>query len=240
VSRRYPSFMTASREENDATEDQTFWHDRWQAGEIGFHREQVHPDLVAHEASFFGNQPRRVLVPLCGKSLDLAWLAGRGHQVVGVELVELAVEQFFAEQRLTPAVERAESITRYTCHGLTILCGDFFELTRAAVGDIDRVWDRGALVAIRSARRAAYVAHLRGLVRGDWKLLQNAFCYDQSRMEGPPWSVPEAELLDLYDGCRIDVLDTRDIISGAPRWRERGLHSFVVSTYLVSGGGGGE
>ena len=60
-----------------------FWKERWVRGEIGFHQAEVEPGLVTHLG---GLAPTRVLVPLCGKSLDLAWLATQGHQVVGVEL----------------------------------------------------------------------------------------------------------------------------------------------------------
>ena len=34
-----------------------------------------------------------VLVPLCGKSLDLVWLAEQGHAVIGVELAEAFVKE---------------------------------------------------------------------------------------------------------------------------------------------------
>ncbi len=34
---------------------------------------------------------RRVLVPLCGKTPDLLWLAEQGNEIVGVELSEIAV-----------------------------------------------------------------------------------------------------------------------------------------------------
>ena len=36
-----------------------------------------------------------ILVPLCGKSLDMLWLAERGFQVTGIEISELAVQDFF-------------------------------------------------------------------------------------------------------------------------------------------------
>ena len=39
-------------------------------------------------------RPQRVLVPLCGKSLDLPYLAGLGHSVGGVECVTQALLEF--------------------------------------------------------------------------------------------------------------------------------------------------
>lgn len=76
-----------------------FWRARWSRNEIGFHLPEVNPWLLRH-------WPRasrgRVLVPLCGKSLDMTWLAGQGLQILGVELMETAVQAFFAEQGWCP------------------------------------------------------------------------------------------------------------------------------------------
>lgn len=47
-----------------------------------------------------------VFVPLCGKSLDIGYLASLGYRVVGVELSELAVEQLFRSLGITPQVTR--------------------------------------------------------------------------------------------------------------------------------------
>ena len=78
-----------------------FWHDRWRNDEIGFHQRKFNRHLVKHWPTF-GSQPEaRVFVPLCGKSLDLIWLAERGHAVVGCEISEIAVASFFGEAGLT-------------------------------------------------------------------------------------------------------------------------------------------
>ena len=61
------------------------WLERWQEGRIGFHRADENPRLVQHHQRVLGDTIR-VLVPLCGKSVDLEWLVVRGHEVVGIEL----------------------------------------------------------------------------------------------------------------------------------------------------------
>ena len=60
-----------------------FWHERWALGQIGFHQERVHPALPAHEDVFLGAEGLSVLVPLCGKSLDLLWLLEQDLRVTG-------------------------------------------------------------------------------------------------------------------------------------------------------------
>src|SRR4051812_24064773 len=77
-----------------------YWLKRWREGRTGFHLTDFNPLLTAHSAVF--NDATRVLVPLCGKSADLEWLVTRGYVVVGVELVELAAQAFFAERDLAP------------------------------------------------------------------------------------------------------------------------------------------
>lgn len=164
------------------------WLRRWAEGNIGFHRHDVHPALAKHW------QPDRgtVLVPLCGKSVDLRWLAERGHTVVGVELAERAIADFFAEQGLQCA-RQPGALPAWTAAALpiTIYQGDYFALTGLAC---DAVYDRAALVALPPERRAAYAAHTDTLLRpGAFRLLVT-LDYDQALVAGPPFSVPEAEV----------------------------------------------
>jgi thiopurine S-methyltransferase len=71
-----------------------FWHERWRLGQIGFHQPDHHPALDRWWARL-GIPPRgRVLVPLCGRSLDMVWLARHGHPVLGVELSPIAAAGF--------------------------------------------------------------------------------------------------------------------------------------------------
>ncbi|MGC9460848.1 thiopurine S-methyltransferase, partial [Vibrio genomosp. F10 str. 9ZD137] len=61
--------------------DPDFWHSKWAANQIGFHLEDVNPLLIQYWPK---TQPKRsdsVLVPLCGKSEDLVWLATRHDDV---------------------------------------------------------------------------------------------------------------------------------------------------------------
>ena len=83
-----------------------FWHDRWREGRIGFHQDKPTPLLLKHWPSLDVAPGAKVFVPLAGKSLDLAWFASQGYRVLGVELSQLAVEQFFAEHGLQPARRR--------------------------------------------------------------------------------------------------------------------------------------
>src|SRR5262245_40223150 len=126
--------------------DADFWFQRWREGRIGFHEGAPNRFLVKYGDRLTG--ARRILVPLCGKTEDLAYLASRGHDVVGIELVEDAVRQFFAEHHLTPSITQRGPFTNYTAGAITIVVGDFFATSPDLVGSIDAIYDRAALVAL--------------------------------------------------------------------------------------------
>ncbi|NNG13294.1 MAG: thiopurine S-methyltransferase, partial [Halobacteria archaeon] len=74
-----------------------FWHERWQANQIGFHQDEINPYLVRYWPELEIGMAGRVLVPLCGKTRDMIWLRDQGFSVVGIEVSPIAVEAFFAE-----------------------------------------------------------------------------------------------------------------------------------------------
>lgn len=188
-------------------DDGAGWRARWAEGRIGFHEGAANRFLVEHLGVFAGR--RRVLVPLCGKAEDLAYLAGAGLEVVGVELVEEAVRAFFAEHAMDPTVSRDGELVRYQAGSVTIFAGDVFATTAAITGPIDALYDRAALVALPAELRARYAAHLRGLVTPGARELLVTFEYPQDRMQGPPFSVVESEVRSLYAGCDIELCASR-------------------------------
>ena len=62
--------------------------------EIGFHEGQVNALLAKYFTTVALPAEARVFIPLCGKAVDIEWMASQGCEVVGVELNESAVEQF--------------------------------------------------------------------------------------------------------------------------------------------------
>ncbi len=148
----------------DKRQDNLLWLQMWTDKQTGFHQLLVNPLL----ARFWGGQslPKgsRVLVPLCGKSQDMIWLAAQGHRVIGVELSPVAVKAFFAENGLKVKKTREGSFTRWQSGLITIWCGDFFSLQPHHLGKIDIVFDRAALTALPEAIRSQYIAQLQTLI----------------------------------------------------------------------------
>lgn len=206
-----------------------FWQERWKAGQIGFHQQHVHPDLIAFEDSFLADGPHRILVPLCGKSIDLLWLVERGHSVVGLELVRSAVDSLFENTGLTPEWTAVTGGMRATAGNLTVFQGDLFKLDLAEIGPVTRIWDRAALVALRPDQRQAYTTLLKSLLAPGGQGLLSVFVYDQSVMSGPPWSVDEATVRSLY--TTVTLLSTEDILDD--RWRSRGHTAITSSLFRI-------
>ena len=181
-----------------------FWRERWQAGQIGFHEGRPNRYLEAHR----GRLPPggRVLVPLCGKAVDLAYLADAGHEVIGVELVEDAVSAFFAEQGLAPTRTVDGAAAVYQAGPITVIAGDWFATTAARLGAVDAIYDRAALIALPPPMRARYVAHLRA-VAPTAPILLVTLEYPQEAMAGPPFAVTDAEVRSLHAGRAIATLD---------------------------------
>jgi thiopurine S-methyltransferase len=198
--------------------DAAFWQQRWETGQIGFHEGRPNLLLERHAARLGAS--RRVLVPLCGKAVDLAYLAGLGHDVVGVELVEDAVAAFFREHDLTPTVARDEAFVRYQAGGITILAGDVFATTAGVLGPIDALYDRAALIALPPDLRARYVAHLRGLLAVDTPGLLVTLEYPDAAMTGPPFAVHEEEVRRLWAGAELTPLE--EVALESPRLRASG------------------
>jgi len=144
--------------------DNQLWLQCWRERRTDFHQSEVNPLLSRFWPSLKLVHGSRVFVPLCGKSLDMIWLAQQGHEVLGVELSPVAVEDFFRENGLQPVKRQAGQFTLWSHGKLCILCGDYFALNADDIGIFDTVYDRAALTALPENVRGLYVAQLGRLV----------------------------------------------------------------------------
>lgn len=188
--------------------EEGFWQARWQEGRIGFHEGRPNALLEKHFDSLGLQSGAHVFVPLCGKAFDLDWLLAKGLRVTGIEFSRDAVEEVYARLGLTPEVQELRGMIRYSAGRLTLFSGDFFALQAADLGAVDAVYDRAALVAIGPERRQEYADHL-AAITGQARQVLIGFDYDQSAMQGPPFSVPEAMIQGLYGGSfSLDLLES--------------------------------
>ena len=50
----------------------SYWQQRWEINQIGFHGDEVNPLLVSHIGALGLDKGARLFLPLCGKTLDIA------------------------------------------------------------------------------------------------------------------------------------------------------------------------
>jgi thiopurine S-methyltransferase len=178
--------------------EHAFWLERWERNQIGFHQAEINRYLSEHWRELGLDDDAPVLVPLCGKSLDMLWLREQGHPVLGIELSEKAVAAFFEENDVAAEVRRGERFTRYGGEGLQLLVGDFFALTTEDLGGIQAVYDRASLIALPPEMRGRYARHMATLLPAGAHILLVTMEYPPGTLEGPPFSVSEEEVLSLF------------------------------------------
>jgi thiopurine S-methyltransferase len=200
------------------------WLERWREGRIGWHEEHGNASLKKHWRA----AGKRVLVPMCGKTVDLLWLEEQGNSVVGVELSDIAARAFFEENGLRYTIH-AGRLAAYAAEDrdIAIYCGDLFDFD--ATG-FTGWYDRGAFVATPAAQRPAYAEHISARLAPDACRLLITLEYDDEIATGPPFSISREEILrywpDLQEVERYD-----DIENGPPKFREAGLKQMFESIW---------
>lgn len=206
-----------------------FWAQTWAARQIGFHLNEANPRLVPNVSEL--GPPGRVLVPLCGKTLDMAFLASRGFEVEGVEFVEEAAQAFFAEANVKPERQVQEGFIAYRHGAVRIWVADVFALPPTLLAPVDAIYDRAALVALEPPTRPAYVQQLKRLSRPEAPLLLVTFEHDAAG--GPPFSVePEDARRLLEPDFNVRLLERLDVRDQNPRFRERGMNRIHEAVWV--------
>lgn len=210
------------------------WLEVWEKNEIPFHEMEFHPWLVKYFSRLGLQREQKVFVPLCGKSLDMRFLGDQGLHVRGVELSSSAIKSFFLEQELEPALEEGDPFRVYRSLGYELLEGDLFDLEEAHLKDIHAVYDRASLIALDPETRKRYVAQFKKHLRSGTQYFLITLEYDQCVMTGPPFSVTEAEVQQLFgDWCQIEVLESKAVEEIPSRLQEKGVKQLFVKAHLL-------
>ena len=139
-----------------------------------------------------------MFVPLCGKSLDMIYMLNRGFSVIGVEVSEIGIKQFFHENRLDFTISQVGEFDLYSAKNIEIYCGDFFSLTSKHLCGVKAVFDRKSLIALDRNLRQKYVKHLNDIISLGVRILLITLHYPKHQMSGPPFSVDKSEVESLF------------------------------------------
>lgn len=214
--------------------DRQNWLQRWRAGQIGFHQATPSPLLVECWDRVGAPDGTTVFVPLAGKSVDMPWLAERGYDVFGVELSSLAVDQFFAEQALEPQVSHTPKGVLSESGPIALLCGDVFALDAKDLAECGAFFDRAALIALPPGLRQRYAREMYALLPPGCVGLMVTLEYPPHEKQGPPFTVPEAEVRELFErDWIVEVLVRRDILPYQQSFRDDGVTALHAVAYRL-------
>lgn len=208
------------------------WESRWQENRIGFHLSKVNPYLIRFSDQLLKQNPERIFVPLCGKTLDLCWLTKKTKKVVGVELVQKAVKDFFAQNNINYTIQQVQTLQKFNSKSIDIFLGDFFDLKPEQTSPFKAIYDRASIVAIEKLERRKYADHLISFLGPTGRILLITLEYNQNQMKGPPYSVPAEEIESIFAPFgSLKLLETYDILD--ERFRSKGLTSLLEHVFLI-------
>jgi thiopurine S-methyltransferase len=218
-----------------------YWLQRWREGRIGWHHTDVMPLLEQHWGALGVARGTRVLVPLCGKSLDMLWLAQQGLQVLGVEIAPLAIDAFLAENRLHADKSDAADGTHYRIvdgpadGAIEIINGDIFGVALGTLEECSAFYDRAALIAFPAPMRDRLAREVYAKLPAGARGLLITLDYPAGEMEGPPFSVDDDEVHRLFDAqWDIRRLERRDILASQPSFSENGVTALHTAVYALT------
>ncbi|XP_054461449.1 probable thiopurine S-methyltransferase isoform X2 [Anoplopoma fimbria] len=215
------------------------WEERWQEDRIGFHQPHVNKMLENNIDKVLARRTGvRFFFPLCGKAVDMKWLADMGHSVVGVEISEKAIKQFFAENNMTyseepvPALPGA-NVYKSSERNISLYQCDLYKFSSSIEGQFGAIWDRGSLVAINPRDREKYAALIMSLMAKDCRYLLDTLLYNPELYQGPPFLVPDEQVASLFgNSCDRELLQSHDALTD--RQRGWGLDYLTENVHLIT------
>ncbi len=212
----------------------TDWINRWESNRIGWHADQVNRHLVRYFDRFDLSIREPIFVPLCGKTNDMLFLLENDLNVIGVELSDIAIEQFFSENNLDYAVTTVDKFILYEGERIKLYCGDFFDLESKHLDHVRAVYDRASLIALNEGLRQKYVKHLSDIIEFDARILLLTLNYPQHQRSGPPFAVSNEEVSQLFNGSfDFQVLHCIEDIENEPMFQNLGVDFVEKAVYLL-------
>lgn len=219
--------------------DTEYWLQRWREGRTGWHHQEVMPLLEKHWPALGVPAGSRVLVPLCGKTLDMVWLSQQGLRVLGIDVSPIAVESFLAENHFHARTSTTPNGVHYAVTNppggsIEIVNGDLFAVDPAMLATCNAFYDRAATIALPKATRERMAREVYAKLPAGSRGLLIVLDYPQHEKDGPPFSVDETEVHRLFESdCDIQQLERRDILAAQPSFSEQGVTALHTAVYRL-------
>ncbi|MFT5757302.1 MAG: thiopurine S-methyltransferase [Alteromonadaceae bacterium] len=210
----------------------SFWHKCWERNALGFHQETVQPFLEQFLLPRLTSTTQHVFLPLCGKSLDMVWLAQK-MKVSGSELSEIACRDFFQEKDLPFQQHQHHDFTIFSHQNIELWQGDFFKLLPAELGNIDWIYDRAALIALPMSMQQQYAQHLSHFISDQTSLFLISLEFPQEELAGPPFSISSLKVVQLFSGFTVDCIAEQELTDKKFAQRTFNVSHLVERLYLI-------
>ncbi len=219
--------------------DSKFWHDVWDEGQIGFHQSEVNKNLKNH-LNLLQSTEHEILVPLCGKSLDMNYLVSENYTVYGVEIVKKAIIEYFDEHKLNYhcediSTEQNVKFESYTTENnkLQLYHGDFHQFDQLGI-KFSAIYDRASMIALPPELREVHAQSLRNLTKKNGTILLITLEYDQSKVNGPPHSLETAEVQSLFSNdFEITIINEEKTKNIGPKFKNNGINFVTQKVYCL-------
>ncbi|XP_033730711.1 probable thiopurine S-methyltransferase [Pecten maximus] len=187
------------------------WLGCWEKKTSPWHHDDVHEAIEKHHEILMTSltAKNKIFIPLCGKTVDIKWLADRGNEVVGLEASEIAVKELFTEQNIEYTSEDAPAVKgklyRSTDNKIKVYCCDLFLFSAEIESGFSGIWDRGSLVALSPADQKRYIELIKTLIHpGIGYLLEIP---DRDPNNGPPFFISLENLQEGFGpNCSVTKL----------------------------------
>ena len=210
------------------------WLEFWENNEINWHSDVVTQELKEYLGLLKLKPGDKVFFPLCGKSVDMIYLLNQGFSVIGVELSEIGIKQFFYENGLDFTISQVGEFNLYSAKNIEIYCGDFFSLTSKHLCDVKAVFDRKSLIALDQNLRQKYVKHLNDIIYLGVRILLITLYYPQHQMSGPPFSVDKSEVESLFSmAFKYQELKSSKVIENVSKLVRAGVDYIENAAYYL-------
>src|SRR3990167_3191333 len=148
-----------------------YWLTKWGNNDIAFHEKEASIELINFTKELHLKPGDTIFVPLCGKTKDMLWFANQSFHVIGVELSQIACQDFFKEWNTIPVITKNNKFEKYKYGNIELICGDLFDLTSSDLPSVKAVYDCKALIALPSTLRKKYLDHILQCVGSNIKIL---------------------------------------------------------------------
>lgn len=206
----------------------SYWQSRWEKDNTGWHMDIVYPVLPKIWPKITLEKQSTILVPLCGKSLDLQWFVEQGHFVIGVDASPKAHRTIMDRSSESFKKGSSHGFTIYKSEKLELWEGNLMKLPESKIPPVHLIYDKAAIIALPPKMRLPYAKKLIGLCNPHTYMVLQTFEYLQEEMNGPPFSVDERELEKLFGNhFSLDLLHEQSKLNELDRFRQRGLSSYL-------------